>query len=101
MDVDDRVPEVVVHVGEGLVTQDTSVVHEDINATEGIDGGFDDGVTVLAGGLVANGLTAHLTDLLDDRLGVNQIVDDDGGAVLGEQKAVRAAETRWLLVRGF
>lgn len=94
VDVDNGVPEAVVHVGEGLVTQDTSIVDQDINAAKAVNGRLDDGFAVLAGSLVANSLATHLLNLLDNGLGVDQVIDDDGGTELGEQQAVGAAETK-------
>lgn len=98
MNVDNSVPEIIVHVGEGLVTKDTGVVDQDVNAAESINGSLDDGVAILAGGFVANGLSTHLLDLLDDRFGIDQIVNHHGCTELSEQKTVRAAQTKEISV---
>lgn len=91
MHVHDGVPQIVVHVGEGLVTEDTGIVDEDINAAKGIDGTLDDGLAILGRSLDADGLAAHLLDLPDDGVRVHEVVDDDGGAVLGKGQAVGTA----------
>lgn len=93
VDIEDRVPQVVVHVGESLVTQDTSVVDQDINTTKGIDGGLDDILAILARCLVSNSLAAHLLDLLDNGLGVDEIVHNDGSAIFGKEQTVGTAKT--------
>lgn len=92
VDVHDGVPQAVVHVGEGLVTEDTGIVDKDIDAAEGVDGALDDGVTVLGGSLDTGSLAASLLDLVDDVVGVDEIVDNDSGTVLGKGQAVGAAD---------
>lgn len=93
VDVHDRVPEVVVHVGESLVTEDTSVVDEDVDAAEGIDGTLDDSLTVFSRSLDTSSLTAELLDLVDNVIRVDEIVDDNGSTSLGESQSVGAADT--------
>ena len=93
MHVHDGVPQAVVHVGEGLVTEDAGVVDDDINTAKGVDGGLDDGITVLSRELGTDGLAAEGLDLVDDIVGVDEVVDNDGSAGLGEGKAVGAADT--------
>ena len=93
VDVHDGVPEGVIHVGEGLVTEDTSVVHNNIDAAKGIDGSLDDGITVLSRELGTNSLAAHLLDLVDDIVRVDKIVDNDGSTSAGESQAVGATDT--------
>lgn len=93
VDVEDRVPQVVVHVCESLVAQNTGVVDQDINTAEGIDSGLDDILAIFAGCLVANSLAAHLLDLLDHGLGVNEIVHNDRSAILGKEQTVGTTKT--------
>ena len=93
MHVHDWVPEIVVHVGEGLVSQDTGVVDHDIYAAKGIDGTLDDCVTILGRGLDTDSLAAHLLDLLDNGIRVHEIVDHDGSTVAGKCQGVRPADT--------
>lgn len=93
VDVVDNVPLVVGHVGEGLVTEDTSIVDENVDATPSVDSCLDDSLTVLNISLVANSLTAELLDLLDNIVRVDEIVDDDLCATLGQLQRVDAAET--------
>ncbi|KAI6769210.1 hypothetical protein HG531_010314 [Fusarium graminearum] len=63
MDVQDRVPEIVVHVGEGLVAEDTGIVDHDIDAAKGINSSLDDLLTIFSGGLDTDGLATKLLDL--------------------------------------
>lgn len=93
VDVEDGVPQAVVHVVEGLVTEDTGVVDDDVNAAKGVDGTLDDGVAVLGRSLDTNGLAASSLDLVDNVVGVDEIVDDEGGTSLGESQGVGAANT--------
>ena len=101
MDIDDGVPEVVVHVGEGLVTQNTGVVDKDVNATKGIDGRLDNSFTVFTRGLVANSLSTKLLDLLNNRVGVDQVVHDNSSAKLGKLQAIGTPKTRKVSKRTF
>jgi hypothetical protein len=48
VDVDHRIPQVIVHVGECLVTQNTSVVDQDVNTSVGVNGGLDNSGTIFA-----------------------------------------------------
>lgn len=91
--IENGVPEGVVHVGKGFVTEDTSVVDNDINAAVVINGSLDNGLTVLSRSLDADGLATSLLDLVDDIVGVGQIVDNDSGAVLGKCQTVGTADT--------
>ena len=48
VDVHDRLPEVIIHVSEGFVTKDASIVDNDVEATKCLDGGLDNLLTILA-----------------------------------------------------
>ena len=93
VDVHDGVPQLVGHVGESFVTEDTSVVDKDIDATVVIKSGLDDGLAILDGGTRANGFAASLDDLLNNGLWVNQVVDDYSSAELGKEEGVGTAKT--------
>ena len=93
MDVHDGVPQVVVHVVEGLVPEDTGVVDDDVDAAESVDGSLHDGVAVLGRELGADRLAAEGLDLVHNIVGVDEVVNNDRGAVLGKGQAVRAADT--------
>ena len=88
----DLVPQLVVHVGKGLVSKDAGVVDDNVYAAKGVHGGLDDDVAVLGRGLDGNSRAAHPSNLLDDRIGVDEIVDDDGSAELREQQRICATE---------
>lgn len=66
MDSVDQIPVGILHVLKADIPQDTSVVEQDIDAAEGLDGGLDDCFTVLDAVVVGNGLAAGGTDFLDD-----------------------------------
>lgn len=93
VNVEDGVPEAVVHVGEGLVAEDTGVVDNDVNAAESINGSLDNGLAILGRSLDTDSLAAGLLDLLNNSVGVGEIVDDERGASLGESQSIGAADT--------
>ncbi len=65
MDGLDEVPILIFHVLEADISEDTSVVEEDVDATEGIDGSLNDLVAILDAVIVGYGLAAGLFDLID------------------------------------
>ena len=86
------------HLGERLVAEDASVIDEDVDLAERVDGGLDH-----VGGahpvgdavIVGDGLAAGLFDLVDDGVGRRVgaalavgrdagIIDDDLGAARGQ-----------------
>lgn len=69
MDLENQVPILILDVFEADIAQDTGVVDEDIDATEGLDGSVDDLLTVLDRVVVGDGLAAVLLDLVDDHIG--------------------------------
>jgi hypothetical protein len=62
----DQVPVGILHVLEANVAQDTSIVEEDINTTEVLNSGLDDGFAVLDTVVVGDRLAAGGPDLFDD-----------------------------------
>jgi len=54
----DEVPISVFHVFEAHISKDTSVIDEHVDATKGLDGSFDDQVSVLNTVVVGNSLAA-------------------------------------------
>jgi len=65
----DQIPVLILHVLEADIPQDTGVIYQNIDATEVIDGGLDDGFTVLHAVVVGNSLAALGADFLDDGIG--------------------------------
>ena len=106
MDVEHRVDEVGSHVVEALVAQDARVVHDDVDAPEGVERGLHDRRAALGGGdrvRVEHGLAAGGLDLVDDLLagsGVTagtvdraaDVVDDHERTPAGEEHRVLAPE---------
>ena len=86
-------PLVISHVGKGLVAKNSSVVDENINAAIGIDGGFDDCLSVYHIGLVTNSLSTELLDFLYDGVWVDKIVDDNLRAEFGEEESICATKS--------
>jgi len=62
----DEVPVRLLHVLEADISQDAGIVDENINATKGINGRFDDSFSILDRIVVADGLAACGADLFDD-----------------------------------
>ncbi|KAI3479441.1 hypothetical protein L1887_58459 [Cichorium endivia] len=80
-----------------LVTQDTGVVDEDVDAAPLVDGLLDDLLAIGVRVVVGDGLAAGLLDLLDDDIGSllvlvlggrAEIVDEDLGAARSEEERV-------------
>ena len=69
MDLHDQVPILVLEVLEANVTQDTGVVDEDIDSAKCLDGSLYDGLAILDGIVVGDGLAASSLDLVDDDIG--------------------------------
>ena len=93
VDVHDGVPQLVGHVGEGFVTENTSVVDKDIDAAIVVNGRLDDSLAILDGGTGANSLAASLDNLLNNGVGVDQVVNDDSGAKFSKKEGVGTAKT--------
>lgn len=66
MDLVNQVPVLVLDVLEADVSQDTSIVDQDINATKRLDGRLDDLLAVLDRVVVGDGLAARGLDLVDN-----------------------------------
>jgi hypothetical protein len=69
VDLHDQVPILVLEVLEANVTQDTGVVDEDIDSAKCLDGSLNDGLAILDGIVVGDGLAASSLDLVDDDIG--------------------------------
>jgi hypothetical protein len=106
VDVDHRVPLVLGHVDDHAVTQDPGVVDEDVEVTEGLDGGVDEPLCALPGRhavAVGERLASHAVDLVDHLLcrrdvaagavgRAAEVVDDHLGALGGEEDGVLAPD---------
>ena len=68
LDVDgiDQIPIRIFHILEADVSQDASVIEEDVDSAKGIDGGLNDSVAILDTVVVGYGLAAGLLDLFYD-----------------------------------
>lgn len=69
MNLVDQIPILILHVLEADITQDTSVVDENIDPAEVLDGGLNDGITVLNAVVVGYCLAASRSDLLNYYIG--------------------------------
>ena len=94
MDRQNLVPQAVIHIGECLVAQNSSVVDHDIDPAVCIDGGLDNCITVFDRRLVADGLATHFLNFLHDRVWIHEIVDNNRCATFGKGKAVASTKTR-------
>ena len=96
VDVDDDVPLLLGHRHEHAVAEDAGVVDEHVEAPEGVDRGADQRLAAVPVGDVVvrrDGLAAGGADLGGRLLGdVAEVVDDDLGALGGEQQGVLAPE---------
>jgi hypothetical protein len=77
VDLHDKIPVDILHILEADVPEDTSVIDEDINATEIGDGGANDGLAILDAVVVRHGRSAGPPDLFNDDIGSlrSQILD--------------------------
>jgi hypothetical protein len=64
-----EIPILILHVLEADIAENTSIVDEDIDATKGLDSGFDDFVTILNAVIVGNSFSAGLLDFVDNDIG--------------------------------
>jgi len=107
VDVEDGLPVFGFHFEEALVAEDAGVVDEDIEASEGGEGGFDDAFASLGGGdvvVVGDGLAAAGLDFRDDLVGggtgavpgtvtgAAEVVDHDPGSPFGELQGVHPSQ---------
>src|ERR1700733_9982152 len=105
---DDGVEFLLAGVGHHPVAHDAGVVHQHIQATERVDGGLDQGgslIPVRDVGAVSDGFASGGGDLVDDALGraasavrgsvqaYADVVDDHACTFVGEGQGVRAADT--------
>ncbi len=99
-----QVPVGIAHLDEALVTQDTGVIDDNVNTAKVVHGALNDFLAVDHVVRVGNRSTASGFDFFNNlecciavgafTLGAaTQIVNDDFGAMLGEQQGVRAANT--------
>jgi hypothetical protein len=61
----DQVPVVVLHVLEADVSEDSSIVDQDVDSAKSLDGRVDDLFTIFDRVVVGNGLASSCLDLLD------------------------------------
>src|SRR6185312_16136866 len=105
--LDDRVPLGLGHVDHHPVAQDAGVVHDDVDRAERVDRELDEALRAVPGGDVlgvGDGLAAGCRDLVHDLLGGSgvagsaavtgpaDVVDDDLGALFGEEQRMRPAD---------
>lgn len=69
MDLVNQIPILVLHILKADISEDSSVVDQDIDAAKGLDGGIYDLVAELHAVVVGNGLPASCLDLLDNDIG--------------------------------
>jgi hypothetical protein len=65
MNLHDEVPIIIFHVLEADIPQDAGVVEEDIDTTEGIDGGLNNAFAILDTVIVGYGLAASILNFAD------------------------------------
>lgn len=69
VDLHDEVPVLVGHVLEANISENTSIVDDNINAAKGLDGRLDDLVAILDTVVVGSSLAASLLNLVDNNVG--------------------------------
>ena len=82
------IPHLVLHVGKGLVSQDTSIIHQYIDTAISVYRSFHSCIPILSGSLITHGFSPILLDFLDNIVGINQIVDNHGGAGFCKEKGI-------------
>lgn len=76
MNLEDQVPVLILHVLEADITENASIVDQDVNPSKGLDGSLDNGLSVLYTVIVGYGLAASSFDLLDDGVGGLYLVSE-------------------------
>lgn len=69
VDLHDEVPVLVGYIFEADIPEDTSVVEDDVNASESLDGSLDDFLAILDTVVVGRSLAARLFDFFDNYVG--------------------------------
>lgn len=69
VDLHNEIPVLILEVLEASITEDTSIVDEDIDAAESLDGSVDNLVTKLDAVVVGDSLATGGLDLVDDNIG--------------------------------
>ena len=85
MNSNDLIPQFVVHVGKSLVSEDASVVDNDVDSAKRIDSSFHHCVAIFSGSFITHGLSTILLDLLNHIIWVDKVVDHNRRAVLGKK----------------
>lgn len=86
------VPLFIGHCSERFVTQDTSIVDDDVNCAEGLHTGFDDSFAILNGMLIAHSLSTSLADLCNSGVGVHNVIYNHRSAEFGEEEGISTTE---------
>ena len=84
MYIHNHVPQGVVHVIERFISQDTSIVDEDINPAKIINGGLYYGISIFCRCFIADCLSTEFLDLLDNIVRVDEVVDNDSSTCFGK-----------------
>lgn len=82
----DQIPIGIFHVLEADVAQNTSIVEQNIDATEGFDSGVDDRFTIFDAVVVGNGFPTSGTNFLDDIICSLQSGQSESSVVLMEPR---------------
>jgi hypothetical protein len=69
VDLHDEVPVLVGHVLEADISQDTSVVDDNVDAAKGLDSRLDDLVAILDAVVVGSGFATGFFDLINNDIG--------------------------------
>ena len=68
MDFDDRIPVIIRHILESNISQYAGIIYEDIDPSEGMDGGLYNPVTALHTVVICNGFSTLCRDLIDNQI---------------------------------
>lgn len=94
MDIDNTVPLLVRNISKSPVPKDTGVVDEDIDSAIGVNRGLHHSLAIFHRSLVSYRLASQGFDLVDNRVGIDQVIHDNLCTEFGKSQSICSTETR-------
>ena len=93
MDSNNLIPHLVVHVSEGLVSQDPRIVDKNIDASVCVNCSFNNSVSILSRHFNTHGFSAAFLNFLNHVIRIDEVIDDYRGAQFREKETVRTPKS--------